>query len=269
MLSSDVVNGHSIPGSVMSWDERLHQAMDRYAAIKGIQPALIPALTEWFNHWARFLPYYFQNEQGLYLPVTTWGLGAEYTEIYALVDWLILQNRHDLAESLRKKFEALYETARNLDAVYPKVTQPAEATEKRLVRICRRQTEQLISFLEGLLNVAFRHVDKSASAAKPILPIAAKPTRHRKRSQRATDIELCEKALIEHIHSARDYAWAAIDAGKVPLLLPRPIKKELAKQAGIKPWSLSRCLNDSNAHQFRLLWEIAGDVEQILRFKKR
>lgn len=269
MVSSSVVQNNVSCDVVISWDERLHQAMDRYASIKGIQPALIPAMIEGFSHWARFLPYYFQDEQGLYLPVNMWGLGAEYTEIYAMVDWLILQNRLTFAESLRKKFEALYETARNLDAVYPKMTEQAEAAEKRLVRICRRQTEQLISFLEGLLTVVFRRVDKSASAAKPILPIAAKPARHRKRSQRATDIELCEKALIEHIHSARDYAWAAIDAGKAPSLLPRPIKKDLARQAGIKIWSLSRCLNDSNAHQLRLLWEIAGDLEQILRFKKR
>ena len=255
--------------SVISWDERLHRALDRYNHIKGAKPALIPALIEGLTEWAELLPCSFQDESGCYLPVNTWGLGAENTEIYALVDWLIVKNRHDLADSLRKKFEALYRTTNALDENLPKITTQDHITEKRLVRICRRQTVQLISFLEELLKTAFKYAHRKPRKTKAAIVPSNASTAHRKRSQRAADIEVLEKALIEHIKSSQDYAWAAIDAKKGPMLLPRPPKKDLAKQTGIKPWSLSRCFNDPHAHQLRLLWDVAGDLEQILRFKKR
>ena len=255
--------------SVISWDERLHRALDRYNHIKGAKPALIPALIEGLTEWADLLPCSFQDESGCYLPVNTWGLGAENTEIYALVDWLTLKGQHDLAEALRKKFEALYQTTKALDENFPKITTQDHITEKRLVRICRRQTVQLISFLEELLKTAFKYVHKK-SRKTTIIEVPSNTSRtHRKRSQRTASIELLEKALIEQIKSARDYAWASIDAGKGPRLLKPPLKKELAKQTKTSPASVSRCFNDPAAHQLRLLWETAWDLEQILRFKKK
>ena len=269
MRSDAIKQDDDVEKKGLSWDERLHQALNRYSKIKGIQPALIPALTEGLTQWAAGLPYAFQDDKGCYLPVHTWGLGPEYNEIYALVDWLILQNRINFAESLRKKFETLHRTAGELDDIYPIVTDQGQAAEKRLVRIGRRQTELLVSFLEGLLTVAFRSERKTHPRSAPVIAAAASSAPVRKRSRRATDIECCEKALIEYIHSARDHAWAAIHAGKAPQLLPRPLQKELAQQTGLKSWSLSRCLNDSRAHQLRVLWQVAGDLEQILRFKKK
>ena len=269
-MSSDVVLiSNPEQTSIISWDERLHRAMDRYTHIKGAKPALIPALVEGLTEWADLLPCSFQDDSGCYLPVNTWGLGAENTEIYALVDWLIVKNRHDLADSLQKKFQALYKTTQTLDNNFPKITTQDHITEKRLVRICRRQTVQLISFLEELLKTAFKYVHKRSRKAKSTVVPPNSVNTHRKRSQRTADIEILEKALIEHIKAARDYAWAAIDAKKGPMLLPRPLKKNLAKQTGIKPWSLSRCFSDPHAHQLRLLWDVAGDLEQILRFKKK
>ena len=254
--------------SVISWDERLHRALDRYSHIKGATPALIPALIEGLTEWAELLPSSFQDESGCYLPVNTWGLGAENTEIYALVDWLIVKNRHDLADSLRKKFEALYRTTNALDENFPKITTQDYITEKRLVRICRRQTVQLISFLEELLKTAFtpHQIMQYSAPVQKEIPVLKTI---RKRSYRATHIELLEKELVEHIKAARDHAWAEIDGGKAPQLLPRPLKIELANRANIKKWTACRCFNDPSAHQLRLLWETAGDLQLILRFKKR
>jgi hypothetical protein len=268
MNSGVAIQCNSDQTSVISWDERLHRALDRYNHIKGATPALIPALVEGLTEWAELLPYSFQDESGCHLPVNTWGLGAENTEIYALVDWLTLKGQHDLANALQKKFEALYRTTKALDENFPKISTQDHITEKRLVRICQRQVVQLISFLEELLKTAFKYVHKGPRKTKPVVAPNASTT-HRKRSQRAADIEVLEKALIEHVKSSQDYAWAAIDAKKGPMLLPRPSKKDLAKQTGIKPWSLSRCFNDPHAHQLRLLWDVAGDLEQILRFKKK
>ena len=269
MSSNLVLKCNSDQTSVISWDERLHRALDRYNDIKGARPALIPALIEGLTEWADLLPYSFQDESGCDLPVNTWGLGAENTEIYALVDWLTLKGQHDLADALRKKFEALYRTTNALDENFPKITTQDHITEKRLVRICRRQTVQLISFLEELLKTAFKYIHKKPRKAKSeaVLPNASQT--HRKRSQRTANIELLQKALIEQIKSARDYAWASIDAGKGPRLLKPPLKKELARQIKISPASVSRCFNDPAAHQLRLLWETAWDLEQILRFKKK
>jgi hypothetical protein len=226
-------------------------------------------LAEGLKEWADLLPYSFQDENGCYLPVNKWGLGAEQTEIYALVDWLIVKNRHDLADSLQKKFEALNKTAKSLDENSPKLIPQDHTTEKRLVRICQRQTVQLISFLEQLLKVAFKHTRKKPRKSRAALPPEKLSASHRKRSQRTASIELLQKALIEHIYSARDYAWAAFDAGKGFRLLPRPFKKELAKQTKVSPASVSRCFSDPGAHQLRLLWETAADLELILSFKKK
>ena len=269
-MSSDVVLiSNPEQTSIISWDERLHRAMDRYTHIKGAKPALIPALVEGLTEWADLLPCSFQDDSGCYLPVNTWGLGAEYTEIYAFVDWLTLKSRHDLADALRKKFEALYKTTQTLDGNFPKTTTQDHITEKRLVRICCRQTVQLISFLEELLKTAFKYIRQKSRKLKTVVTPEKTVTSHRKRSQRTANIELLQKALIEHIKAARDHAWAAIDAGKGPRLLKHPLKKELAKQTNMSLPSVSRCFSDSGAHQLRLLWETAGDLEQILRFKKR
>jgi hypothetical protein len=269
MSSNVILKSNPHQPSVISWDDRLHRALDRYAEVKGAQPALIPALIEGLRQWMEHLPYSFQDDNGVYLPVNKWGLGAEYTEIYALVDWLIIENRHDLADSLRNKFEALYRTTKVLDDNFPNLTPQDERTEKRLVKICRRQTVQLISFLEQLFRVAFKYAGQKPRERKIALPPEKPVTSHRKRSHRAAHIELLEKELVEHIKAARDYAWSEIDAGKAPQLLPRPLKIELANRVGIKKWTVCRCFNDPSAHQLRLLWEIADDLEQILRFKKR
>lgn len=268
MNSSVAVKRNSDEPAVNSWDERLHRALDRYNQIEGAQPALIPALVEGLTEWAELLPFSFQDDNGCYLPVNTWGLGTEQTEIYALVDWLTLQGRDTLSDALHKKFQALYKTTQSLDNNFPKLTSQDEATEKRLVRICRRQTGQLTSFLKGLLKVAFKQRQLvHSSAPTHIEPQVLKTSR--KRSHRAAHIELLEKELIEHIKAARDYAWSAIDAGKAPQLLPRPSKNELAKRANMKKWTACRCFNNPKAHQLRLLWETADGLEQILRFKKR
>lgn len=269
MSSNVILKSNPHQPSVLSWDDRLHQAMDWHAEVKGAQPTLIPALIKGLRLWADHLPYTFQDENGVYLPVNKWGLGAENTEIYALVDWLTIENRPDLADALRKKFEALYKTTQPLDESVPKLTPQDHITEKRLVRICRRQTVQLINYLEQLFRVAFKYAGKKSRKSRPSVAVEKLAASHRKRSQRTANIELLQKAMIAHIESARDYAWAGIDAGKGPRLLKPPFKKDLAKQTNISLASVSRCFSDPSAHQLRLLWETASDLEQILRFRRK
>lgn len=249
----------------LSWDVRFNNAINRYASIQGLQAEIIPAVVKGLDEWSANLPYKSCDEQGCFEPAHTWGLGAEATEIYGLVDWLILRKRSELANSLRKKYEALCRSAQALDELYPKTSSRDEETEQRLVKMCRRQAAQLNSFLEGLYRVAFKY---SCRESRVSGPTECKVSRGSKRSQRVVQIELLEKALKEHINSARQSAHADIDAGKNPSLLPRPSKTQLSQQTGIRLWSLSRCFSDPNAHKLNLLWELANDLEQIIRFKR-
>ena len=69
-----------------------------------------------------------------------------------------------------------------------------------------------------------------------------------------------------HVKAARDHAYAAIDLNREPNLLPRPLKTELGKLVGISAPAVSRCFNDPDAHELRLLWKVAGDLEAILKY---
>jgi CheY-like chemotaxis protein len=85
----------------------------------------------------------------------------------------------------------------------------------------------------------------------------------RKRGERAAAIEAIRTELVEHIRSAHRHAFAALDHGKVPDLLPRPLKKDLAGRLAIPRYTVARCFGDSQ--ELRSLWTIAADLEQVMR----
>ncbi|MGD9713103.1 MAG: hypothetical protein AB7V46_13670 [Thermomicrobiales bacterium] len=88
----------------------------------------------------------------------------------------------------------------------------------------------------------------------------------RRRQSRASDIEALTQELKQHLRSARDYAFHTRDTQGIPKLLPRPTQKELAQRLGITESRVSRSLNDTAAQQLQLLWELAEDVDRIMRF---
>lgn len=249
----------------LTWNERFNRAITRFSAFKGSQPELIHLLTECLQEWADNLPYIFCDERGYYKPVNTWGLGPEKTEIDDFINLFSMNKQDHLANPLRQAFYELYRNAAALDELYPKTTPQDEATEQRLVHMCKRQVTKLIRTLERLLKVAFRYIQTIESGQ---LQAEMVPPHQRKRSKRAAEIELLEKALTEHIRSAADCAYAAIDSDKEPPLLPRPLQKDLSKQTGISAYSVCRCFNDPNAHKLRILWDTADDLDQILKFKR-
>jgi len=85
-----------------------------------------------------------------------------------------------------------------------------------------------------------------------------------KRGDRAAAIEALKGELIEHIRSARSYALAAADSGKCPDLLPRPLRKDLSRRLGLRPYAVTRCFSDSK--ELRVLWDVAGDLDQVMKF---
>lgn len=86
----------------------------------------------------------------------------------------------------------------------------------------------------------------------------------RKRAERAAKIESLKKALIVHIRSARDHAYSAKQRGDVPSLLPRPAKKELAAQAGVRDYDISRCFEDDM--QLERLYEMANNLDDVMEY---
>lgn len=93
----------------------------------------------------------------------------------------------------------------------------------------------------------------------------AKPAR---RAPRLTSIEKIEKALEEHIRSARDHAFDLEQRGKPMALLPRPEQKDLAAQLGLSESAVSRSLNDPAATKLKILWDTAESLPDVLRFKR-
>jgi hypothetical protein len=66
-----------------------------------------------------------------------------------------------------------------------------------------------------------------------------------------------KKALVEHIHSARDHVVASMDAGRGAVLPMKMTKVQLATQAKLKPYHISRCFKADM--QLARLLEIAND----------
>jgi hypothetical protein len=88
-----------------------------------------------------------------------------------------------------------------------------------------------------------------------------------KRASRVAMIEkLCDE-LKSHIRAAKNHAHERASRSGEPELLPRPSKVQLGKQTGLRPDEVTRCFQDKTAHQLRLLWDMADDLDQIMSLK--
>jgi len=90
-----------------------------------------------------------------------------------------------------------------------------------------------------------------------------------KRASRTAAIDALERALIDHIIAARDHAYAEERRGRSPKLLPRPAQKQLAAQLKLSRAAVSRAFSDGNAQKLKMLWEMAGDLGQVMDYPGR
>jgi CheY-like chemotaxis protein len=90
------------------------------------------------------------------------------------------------------------------------------------------------------------------------------PRAGKKRGDRAAAIEGLREELVDHIRAARDHACDSADRGRGLQLLPRPLRKDLSRHLDLPLYTVSRCFQDSD--ELRVLWDIAGDVEQVMKF---
>ena len=89
----------------------------------------------------------------------------------------------------------------------------------------------------------------------------------KKRAVRAALIDAIKKELKEHLRSAHDHAHVTLEKKGEAELLPPPTQKQLAKHLNVHESSISRAIKDKSDREMPILWEIANDVSQILKFK--
>ncbi len=90
-----------------------------------------------------------------------------------------------------------------------------------------------------------------------------------KAGERQAKIKVLERALTEHLISARDYAVTTRDRTGAAQLLKRPTIAWLSKEVGFSESTVWRCLQNAKQERLGQLWELAGDVERILHFHDR
>lgn len=121
--------------------------------------------------------------------------------------------------------------------------------------------DELAADRDGVLNIDLAELQLC-------LPKPASFSRRKgkspKRAIRVAHIENLIRELIEHVRSAREYAINSQERTGTPLLLPRPTCEELAARLKVDKSTVSRCLADASAHELRLVWELAVDLDRIL-----
>jgi hypothetical protein len=89
--------------------------------------------------------------------------------------------------------------------------------------------------------------------------------RRRKRADRAALIDRLTREMERHVRAARDHAQAALDFRGEAVLLPRPTQRDLAARCDATEVSVSRCLRDPTARELKMLWNLADDLDRLVR----
>jgi hypothetical protein len=140
---------------------------------------------------------------------------------------------------------------------------PTQPPSRAVLDHCGGQAVSLLDLMAW--NDGALICDLSCVGNVAVEPPSIKPTRPRKRASRAAAIEAIQKQLAEHLRAARSHAEASLELGKEATLLPRPSRKDLAKLTGLKEVNVSRCFQDPAAKELRVLWELAADLDGVLR----
>jgi len=267
-------------GSV--WHARYEKAALTYQEAGPFSAELFDALADGFRRWAAIVPQTEVDEEGRHRNVNSWGLGAELNSLDMIRLQLAMDGETFLAGELKFLAGNLHETAVELDRIYPKTTADHEKAERRLVLTLRNQAEVLASFLSELKDRMFGargagHGARRGQTAVGRSSACAGRCKHRsnsslpsqKRASRAANIEALKRELIEHIKSCRDHAHTLLQAGREPELLPLPSRAEFGRRVNLARYTVSRCFRDKQARELEVLYRIAGDLDQVMRFGRR
>jgi hypothetical protein len=87
-----------------------------------------------------------------------------------------------------------------------------------------------------------------------------------KRAPLLSAIDRLKKELCQHLLAARDLARDTEDEPNGPKLLPRPLKKDLAKATGLTGPYVTKCFQHEAGAELRVMWDAAKDIYAILRW---
>ena len=118
---------------------------------------------------------------------------------------------------------------------------------------------------DGTLRADAGRIEDALSAGQPA-GRADTQTRGRKKAGLLAKVSRLRAELVEHVRSARRYAFEERDRTGEPRLLRRPTKSKLAELAGVRPDDVTRCFKDPAGRELLLLWEASDDLEQVIRY---
>ncbi len=243
--------------------ERFGNAILLYGSYEKVDQNMIKAVIEGLQQWASYLPR---------MPITdgkrienSSDLAPEQHEIRRICDEMLLFGQVKLSEVLDKKLSLLLETAGKLDKVYPISREYDKWLEQNLVLNCERQVTLLCRFLEEISRILTMNVKTSVLESMDMAHLYKSPSGG-KRDKRTLDIAKLKAEVLRYIKDTAQMCWSKYYSDADFRLPPRPLQKELAVLAGISPVSVSRCFKDPKAVELCLLWNIAGDPEQMMQY---
>lgn len=143
------------------------------------------------------------------------------------------------------------------------------ARAKRLLLVAVDEIVEVRDHVLVQTNAWNEYLEAFCQMVETTLPANFRNKKSRaRRASREADIDKLERALEEHIRSARDHAFNLKARGQPIVLLPRPEQKDLAVQLGMSTSAVSRCLHDPRAKVLKILWETADSIEAVLAFKR-
>jgi hypothetical protein len=126
--------------------------------------------------------------------------------------------------------------------------------------------ESTLSEVDGALRFDKEYVDGRIIDAG-MGPDVESQQRPKKRGPRTAKIELLKIELVKHLRAARDHAFFTKDETGTPELLPRPTQQDLGVRVGLSKSDVSRSFSDEDAGELRLYWNVAADLDEIMRWQ--
>ncbi len=195
------------------------------------------------------------------VPNCLWKVGRANWAGYSRHVWFVRsfpRHHRSAVETLQKNPKAIV-FAPTKDRSY----QWHDATGSLLIPL-----EGITSFETGKLVIDVEEIEGLiddaglGSSEKKVRPI-------RKRAEMTAKIELLTNAVIEFLQSARDHAFTTLRTAGAPDLLPRPTKKKLGESVGLKPYEVSKCFKNASSRELRMLWNMALNLDMIMKYDKR
>jgi hypothetical protein len=194
----------------------------------------------------------FADERGWFLGRATW---AKRSHEAFLVRAVHGERVSLLRERLATHPKAVVFAATSEDAL----AWGPHAGDQRVVVL-----DAILSF-EGELRCDVAAIE-AALQPEPVVAKASGPRPTARKASLLTKIDRLKSELVAHIRAAKRFAYDAEERTGEGGVLPRPTKPKLVALVWVKPHDVTRCFDDDAGRELRVLWEVADDLSQIMRY---